>query len=427
MAFLDLSLVTRTLVRLVDEAIKASPVAPSTLNVTSLPPDKLADDNSVGIYLYHVVEEAALKNQPWRGRPESGIRFSPLGLNLHYVVTTFSTATNANDPFGPYREQLLMGLAMKALHDYPVVDDHTRIGGVTILDTGLIGDENKLRLAFRHVPAGEAVSFWTAGSQPLRLSAYYEVSVALLEPQEPTVAGGRVLTWGVETFIGGLPRLDASRSTIEFTIPGEASPRKVEVQPAQAAIGDEIVFYGSALGGGAIELLVRGPDFTAALPVGPTWGTGAAGDRIFATVQDLIDTRPSLPGAYAASIQQTRTTTLADGTTKTFTVLSNETPFQIVPSVEIDVAPTLASAGVFTIKGGLYSDPSTPVTVRPSISSVQLAPGTAGSLGEGEFAVTSPTAMELRLPPGAPPGAFLPVRVIVNGGESPPVWVQVPS
>jgi hypothetical protein len=424
MALLDLSLVTRALVRLVDEAIKISPAAPSTLVVTSLPPDKLNEDNSVGIYLYHLVEEAALKNQPWRGRPPAPSRYSPLGLNLHYVITTHSTATDQHDPFGPYREQLLLGLALKALHDYPVIDDATEIGGARILDASLIGDENKLRLALRHVPATEAVSYWTAGSQPLRLSAYCEVSVVLLEPEEPASAGGRVLTWGVEAFVGGLPRLSASRSTVRFTIPGEPAPRALEVQPAQAAIGDEIALIGSGLGGGAIEVLVRGSGWPAARPVGPTWGTSAAGDRVFTTVQDLIDGAPALPGAYAASVQVTRTTTLPDGRSQTSAFLSSETPFQIVPAVTSVGAPS--PAGVFAITGGRYSDPSTPVVARASIAAVQLSPGTAGALAPGEFAVTSPTAMELRLPAGAPSGQALPVRVVINGAESPPRWVVVP-
>lgn len=424
MALLDLSYVTRTLVRLVDAAIRNSPARPATHLVTSLPPDKLTEENSVGIYLYHLVEEAALKNQPWRGRPDSPIRFSPLGLNLHYVVTTRSIATEANDPFGPYREQLLLGLAMKALHDYPIIDDFTEIAGEKILESDLVGEENKLRLAFRHVPASEAVSYWTAGSNPLRLSVYYEVSVVLMEPEEPAAAGGRVLTWGVEAFVGGLPHLSASRSTVRFRIPDEATDRAIEIQPAQAAIGDEITLVGSALSGGTIEVVVRGPGWSSARAVGPTWGTSAAGGAVFTTVQELVDDVAALPGAYTAAVQVTRTTAAADGTSQTSTVTSNETPFQIVPAVTEVTAPD--ASGVFTITGGLFDDPTATVVTRASIAGLQLTTGTAGALAPGRYAVVSPTTIELRLPAGAPSGQSLPVRVIVNGSESPPRWVVVP-
>ncbi|MBK9036246.1 MAG: DUF4255 domain-containing protein [Myxococcales bacterium] len=420
MALLDLSRVTRTLVTLVREVIAASPASPTPLNVTSLPPDKFTEDNSVGIYLYHLSEEAAVKNQPWRGRPDTPIRYSPLALNLHYVVTASSTAT---DEHGPYREQQLMGLAVKALHDYPVIDDATEVLGVKILDSLLVGDENKLRIALRHVPVSEAVSYWTAGSHALRLSAYYEVSVVLLEPEEPVAAAGRVLTWGVETFIGGLPRLTASRSTVRFTIPGEPSARAIEVQPAQAAIGDEVVVFGTGLGGGSLELVVRGPGWPAGAVVGPGWGVSGAGDQVYFTVQDLIDALPTLPGAYTAAVRITRTATLPDGRAHTTTVSSNETPFQIAPAVRTITGPV---AGVFTIDGGLFADATATVVTRVSVAAMVLAPGTLGALAAGEFAIASASTIEFTLPTGAPSGEHLPVRVIVNGSESPPRWVQVP-
>lgn len=428
MALLDLSLVTRALVKLVDETIKVSPAAPGSHIVTSLPPDKLTEENSVGIYLYHITEEAALKNQGWRGRPDTPIKYSPIGLNLHYVVTAFSVATNSQDPFGPYREQLLVGLAIKALHDFPVIDDDTTVstlmGPVKVLDAAMQGDENKLRLTLRHVPAAEAVSYWTAGSQPLRLSVYYEVSVVLMEPEAPTVGSGRVLTWGVEALVGGLPRVTASRSKVSFTIPGEPSPRSLEVQPAQVAIGDELTLVGTGLGGGPIEVLVRRPGASAAVAVDPTWGTSAAGDTVFTTVQDLLDGTPPLPGAYAASVRITRTSTLADGSTKVTPILSNETPFQVVPAVDEPIPAPVA--GVFTITGGRFADALTPVVARAQIGGVELVAGTAGSLAPGQYAITSPTSVELRLPPGATSGQKLPVRMIVNGSESPPRWVEVP-
>jgi hypothetical protein len=419
MATLDLSGVTRSLVTLVDEAIKASPARPAAHAVTSLPPDMLADDNSVGIYLYHLGEEPALRNQPWRGRPETPIRYSPLALNLHYVVTAHSTAV---DEHGPYREQLLMGLAVKALHDHAVIDDHSEVRGVPLLHLSLRAGENPLRLSLRQVPASEAVSYWTAGSKPLRLAAYYEVSVVLLEPEEPSSAGGRVLSWGVEAFIGALPRLNASRSTVRFTIPGEAAARAIEVQPAQGAIGDEVTLIGTDLGGGTLDVLVRRAGWPAARSVAATWGASSAGDRVFVTVQELIDTEPALPGAYTAAVEITRTTRLADGTSHPTTVRSNETPFQIAPTITAVSAPT--SDGVLTVSGGPFTAAPALVT-RASIASRELAPGTAGALQPGQFAVSA-AAIEMRLPPGLPSGSPVPVRVIVDGSESAPRWVVTP-
>lgn len=423
MALLDLSLPTRSLVRLVDEFVKVSPVKPSQpVNVTSLPPDKLQEaDNSIGIYLYHVVEEAAYRNLTWPKRPTDDPRFVPLGINLHYIVSAHS---NMQEPHGAYREQLLMGMALKAMHDHAIIDDFTEIAGHKILDPSLVGDENTLKLSLRHVPVNEAVSYWTAGSQPLRLSAYYEVSVILIEPDEPLTARSRVLTTGIETFIGGLPRLSTSRSTVTFTIPGETGARSVEVQPAQVGIGQEMTLIGSGLGGGAIELRVRGPGWADAVPVGPTWGVNGAGDFIYATAQSLIDTRPALPGSYSASIAITRIDQLPGGQTHTTVVPSNETPFQIVPAVT--AVGAVSSTGEFSVTGGLFADPSLPTDhVRCSIADVVLVPH-AAPLSPGQFRVVSETQIDMCLPTGAVSGTDLPFRIIINGAESAPQWVHVP-
>lgn len=420
MALLDLSLVTKTLVKALDESFKESPVAPKApaplVTITSLPPDRLPD-NSCGIYLYHVVEETALRNQPWPGRPMSPIRFSPLALNLHYIVCAHSTTDSEE---GPYREQLIMGIALKALHDFPVLDDTTLINGVPVMAVDLIGDENKLRISLRHVPVTEAVGYWTAGSHPLRLCAYYEVSVALVEPREPTTAGSRVLAYGVETFIGGLPRLHASRSTITFMIPTETTARTVEVQPAQVAIGDTVALIGSGLGGGTLEVRVRGEGWAGPRTVGAGWGVNGLGDTVFATVQADADGEPVLPGAYAASVVSTRTTALPDGTTKSFTVASNETPFQVVPRVALGaVSPT----GVFTITGERFAPAD---HTRVSVGAEQLSVKAGATLAPSEYEVISETSIEVRLPAALVPGTFLPVRVTIRGAESPPKWVQVP-
>jgi hypothetical protein len=421
MALLDLSLVTKTLIEIVKRAIAASPAKPGgTLNITALPPDRLEDlDNAVGIYLYHFVEEGTLKNHVWPNRPQPPLRNAPIALNLHYVISSHSTATESE---GPYREQLLMGLATKALHDFPIVKDDTEVGGFKVMHPSMIGGDNKIHIALRHIPINEAVSYWTAGSKALRLSTYYEVAVVLLEPEEPTKASGRVLTYGVDTFVGGLPRLDGSRNTISFTIPGETSARSVELSPAQAAIGDSFTLSGRGFGSGTLDLFVRGPGVPQAVSVGSTWGASAFGDEITATVQPTIGLAPSVPGTYAASLRIIRTTTLANGTTHQAVVASNETPFQIVPAVTAIGAAS--PAGLFSVTGRIFQGAAVD-DVRASIGSAELKAGT-GVLNAGEFEVKTPTQIDMRIPAGASPGQWLPVRVMINGSESQPRWVQAP-
>jgi hypothetical protein len=428
MALLDLSLVSETLMRLVDESIKISPAWPGgqTADVSSLPPDLLAGDNSLGIYMYHLSEEAAYKNQTWPDRPQPPMRFSPMGINLYYVVSARSALAAS---LGPLREQLLMGLAVKALHDRPVIDDSTMVNGVTILHPNLRAADNPLKIELRNVPPNEAVSYWTAGSQPLRLSAYYEIRVVLLEPDEPTLSANRVLMYGIDTMLGGQPRLETSRSAVTFRIPGESADRIVEAQPAAAAptiggvAGTEITFRGANLAGDAVGLLVRAQAWSAPEAADAAWGVVAGGDRIFATPQTTASGRAVLPGAYTAVARVVRSLPLPDGTVKSIEQLSNQVPFTVVPAVN---AVSAIVGGVFTATGGTFQHPELDsAAVRAYIGETQLVTGTASSLAPGEFAVTGPTTLQMRFPAAAAVGTFAPVRVMVNGAESFPRWIGV--
>src|SRR5207248_5580127 len=103
----------------------------------------------------------------------------------------------------------------------------------------------------------EATNFWTVPNQPVRLAAYYEVSATLLEPDRPVVHMERVLRYGVQVFVNGAPRLDSSRSTVTFRVPGEALDRSAEVQPAEVATGESFSLQGTDLTGDSTTLVIR--------------------------------------------------------------------------------------------------------------------------------------------------------------------------
>jgi hypothetical protein len=427
MALLDLGKVTKTLLRVIEEEFKLMssvwPPAPGTvLEASPMPPDKLSGENAVGLYLYHVAEDPELKNAVWQGRPKTPLRFTPMALRLHYVLTTHSDLEGST---GPLREQLMMGIAMKALRDYPVVDDATRVNGVSVLEPGLMGAGNRIRISLQPVKHTEAVTYWTAGSSPLRLSSYYEMAVVLLEPDEPTTGGGRVLAYGINTLLGGAPRLEASRGRLSFRIPGETVDRTLELQPAQAAAGDEVTFHGTDLAGDAVTLLIRHATWPAPREVDAAWGGVFTPERAFVTVQSTIDGVPVPPGTYEAMVRSTKRLELPGGGTRNLDRLSNAVPFVVTPGILPGAAGvgTPDASGLFTITGSGY----TPTTeVRAYIGDAQLTPGTPGALGPGQFAVMGPTSVELRIPASVPSGSTVAVRLIVNGAESPPRWVVAP-
>lgn len=418
---LDLSRVTQALLKLLTEGFKVStawlPDAAPT--VSPLPPDKLPAD-SLGLYLYHVSENPGTKNLPAVADDPPPIRFTPMGLDLHYLLTT-----NSKDNTAPsaLRAQRMMSCAVKVLHDHAVIDDDTEINTVPILSFAqLDGAENTLRVYLQPKPYEEAVGYWTAGTTPLRLSAYYEVSVVYLEPDTPQVRRGRVLTYGVFPFVAGQPRLTGSRSQLTFTVPGESEPTTVEVTPAQVPVGGQVTFLGSDLSGDRVALRLQSTLWDEPVEVDSTWGVSGTGDRLLATVQTTAEGRDVLPGTYSAAAKITSLRP-SGGTVRSFSHLSNVTPFTITPRIASITGP--AGNNLFTVTGYIFDHADLPQeAVQVYLGADRLTRKNTPLPAAGEFVTTAPETIKLRLPAGTPPGV-LPVRVLVAGAESPPNWIEV--
>jgi hypothetical protein len=178
----DLSLVTTTLTNLLTKWIEQSQLgtALNNLNVSSLPPDRLSGNQTIGLYLCSVVENAHYKNvSSATPEPRSAQRGFPIGLDLYYQLTAHSDAGAG----AALQEQQLFGLAMNALHNYPRIDDSTTIGGQKVLPVDLQGNDNVFRVTLQPVPFTQSSRPWNSGNQPFRLAAYYMVSPVLLRSQ----------------------------------------------------------------------------------------------------------------------------------------------------------------------------------------------------------------------------------------------------
>jgi hypothetical protein len=426
MPLLDLSLVTTTLTNMITQWITHSPLkgALTKLAVSPLPPDKLSGDQTIGVYLYSVEENAQYKNLespvPDPLFPE---RYIPMGLNLYYQVTAHSDVVGDG---AASMEQTLMGLAMKSLHDYPRIDDSTVIAGTKIFPIDLQGTDNLFRVTLQPVPFTEAMQYWNAGNQPLRLAAYYMVTPVLLEPEKPDSLRGRVLRYGVFSFVRGAPHIDASQSVVQFTVPGEASPRSVITQPAEAPVGGKLTFLGTELAADSTSLVLNNVSFPEPVEVGMDWGVLATATQITATIQANAQLATVVPGVYSARARVSETRVMPDGSTRVFANLSNESPFLVTPSIAAISPP--APDGTITVTGGVFQNAAIAAdAVLVLTGGTVLQPKGGGALAAGQFQIVNPTTLNFQFPAsGFVSGAMTMLRIIINGAENAPVWVQVP-
>lgn len=438
MALLDISLVTKALKKLLEEFFKNSPVwsSSSPPTISPQPPDRLGA-GELGLYLYHLSEDAHFKNLPASGQDEPPVRYVPMGLSLFYQLTARGPA---DDEQGILQEQKMMGTALKALHDYPFLSDSTKINGVTIFPSALRKKENRLKIVLQPTAHNEAVSYWTAGTASLRLAAYYQVSVVLLEPEESTSRAGKVVVYDVQTFVGGAPRLDSSQNTLSFTIPGDTESREVELRPAQAppaqlppaqaALDSHVNFRGSGLTGDTTSLFLKNIRWDEPKKADLAWGVSATTDRVSAVVQETIAGETVFPGIYAAIVEVTRQRTLSDGSVRDLKHVSNECPFAITPRIDEITGP---ANGEWTVEGYIFENPNPP-PVPPPIPAVKdvhvyighakLKPNEGGALNTGEFKIVTALSLKIKPPSNLSQGNH-PVRIFVNGAESPPNWITI--
>ncbi len=244
--------VTRTLRTLLLDRVEY----PEPFDVTTVPPDINAPARHnegvwINLYLYHINENAALKNQeiPPVAHP-GAYGHPPLSLDLYYLMTVRSPDEALED--SDVYAQLLLGSAMRVFHDVAVVTEDLTITrstagvvGDPILWASLRGEFEKLKLILAPLNMDELSKIWTALPQgSFRRSVAYQVSVIQIlsgRPRrfprlvgEPPEAGPRVYTLSVPSL-----RIDE----IRVRRSGEERPYPY------ARIGDTLVLLGQGFAG----------------------------------------------------------------------------------------------------------------------------------------------------------------------------------
>jgi hypothetical protein len=414
MALLDISEVTSAITTLIGSALAGTTY--SAVQVLPEPPDKLSQ-NGLAFYLYHAQENAAFKNLPSPGGDKPPVAYTSLALNLYYQMTAHYFRPQN---IGALDEQNMMGLAMKALHENPVLD----------LGPGPDGSPNHIRISLQPIPYHEAAHYWTAGTQPIKFAAYYEVTVVLLQPKRITTMTGRVLSYGNFVFPDGMPRITGTSNIVTFMLPGTTTPQQLNIEPAQVAPGGTMNINGSNWTGDSVGLQVYGDNWTGPLAVDSTWKpVSSALNQLTVTIPQFVTIQGAtvylVPGSYRVQVIVTRTIVDSTGQTRVMTTVSNQFPFTVTPLIS-NVA---VAAGVATITVSQFvpAPVPPPPPVVPEVD-VFLGPNRMNAVGPGPstYSVTAPNIITLTLPASAVSGTTYLLRIMINGAESAPYWLVVP-
>ena len=465
----NLFLVTQTLQRLLDLSVRAllfRDGLPTNLTVTAMPPERVgAATRTLNLHLYHLMEDAYCKNAEPPGRGDVPVARQPLTLLLYYVMTAHH---EVNDVFDAEVQQQLMGLAMKSLHDNPLIGDELTIspnGGPPepVMAPGLAGRGNHIEVSLRPLTPEEALSFWSAEqTSTARLAAYYEARTLFLEPEPPTQASGIVVDLGLFVTAGRAPVLERTMALAHLVPPASAGigPRTLETSPARATLAPGFVpevnrvhVDGSGLTGdgrpGSSALVLRTSPWARLSPpvasapidpsLNPAWAVEIGANHAQFDLQGQLDvddgsggtvTVEVTPGIYAVSVRTERRAETALGAPRVTTAESNRLAFSVGARIDgFDPPPgpdqrmALRVVDEFdmtqpdldvqlTIDGLVYLE--TDAFVDDPVQDQGLFQRQAGGVLEFHplFDATAP--------------GIHPVRLLVNGAESQPFWIELP-
>lgn len=259
---------SRVIAAVIDDAVAAArlllPGVLGSATTSSAPPDHVVtgttgEITNLNLFLYHVTY-----NQGWRevGLPTRGpqgntIGRAPLAIDLHYLLTAYSS--------GDYEAQIMLGIGMQALHEIPILF-RQKIQAVfasptTDIDKALATSDlaNQLeivKIVPQQLATDELSKLWTAFQSKFKVSAAYAVSVVLIETKAPVVSA--------------LPVLERRLLVVPFL---EPSIDAVDPQILAFAPGGSITLSGSNLtGSGTVAIFDGNP---AALQIPTPIGDGS--------------------------------------------------------------------------------------------------------------------------------------------------------
>ena len=384
--------VTATLRNLLVNAFSADPDLAGT-QVTTLPPDKARDTNNasqLNVFLYHTVPNAAWRNMdmPTQVKPgETG--FPPLALDLYYMLTP---SRQDNDDVSSHR---LLGRAMSTLHDHAV------LGAAEIkaaLPGNDLGDQvERVRITPHPLSTEEISRLWTIFQTQYRVTVAYEVSVVLIDSQQPTKTPLPVLTRGKDDRgVASQPDLTPPFPTVgNLSLPSD--------QPS-AQLGDVLTITGFHLDGNTVLARFNNPRLTAPIDVPGLAGGTASQVR----VQIPNDPANWPAGLYTVSVVVQRT-----GEPDRVT---NEWPFALAPQLlpPLPISVTRDGSGTASV----------PLKVSPEVRPEQHAWLLLGDRQVPADPFSTQTSNLTFTVPNAPAGGFF-IRLRVDGVDSLLIRYQV--
>jgi hypothetical protein len=155
-------------------AVFFDPGLGGTMIVSLNTPDEMVElrQQGVSLWLYRVVRDENLLNDPPRRINKLQYRHTPLPVRLHYLVTPLVAR---NQPAGTELEQRVLGKILQVLHD------HAKLRGPDLHGDFTGRSDVELFLRLEPLSLDEITKVWYSLDESYQLCVSYEVSVVTID------------------------------------------------------------------------------------------------------------------------------------------------------------------------------------------------------------------------------------------------------
>ncbi len=164
------------------------------VRVTVQPPGEDSQLARINLFMYYAQPSAHARSagEPSFNAGGDRINHAPLVLDLRYCVTAY-----ASDDF---QSEILLGSAVTALHEMPILRRQNvlsvlqqDVSETSLFHSGLAEQVETIRIRHRNLGEDNVSRVWSAFQAPYRASAFYEVSVVIIQHKAPARASLPVL------------------------------------------------------------------------------------------------------------------------------------------------------------------------------------------------------------------------------------------
>ena len=145
--------VGETLIRLLRNNM-SDLVNPDSIVLLS-PADVEGQNTRLTVFLYSVLENSYLKNREVIQEDPDHLRYPPLTVDLHYMLTTYASAQIPDLTERTLEEHRILGRAMRVLYDNAIIRG-------SVLQGNLAGGDEEFRITLETLSLEELNKIWTS-------------------------------------------------------------------------------------------------------------------------------------------------------------------------------------------------------------------------------------------------------------------------